>query len=253
MEEKNYTIAEGYFLPSKGLIYDKAVNPRVELRSMTARDEMKRCNPSSSQFKVLADIIESCLLEKPAVHVYDMALGDYEYLLHKLRIVTYGDEYKMTLHCPYCGEQFDTVAHLEDLEVKEFNIDKFNELREFTLSVGRQTIKLNIQTPRMLDEIDSQTKELKRKFKDADIDFETLTTLSLMIDTVDGNKLDPQKLDAFINKLAAKDLIKILNNINELNQQIGLNNYIELACTKCGGEVPTTFRFGSEFFRPSNI
>jgi hypothetical protein len=86
----DYTIMEGYELPSKGKIYSDSVNPHVELRSMTARDEMKRLSPSSTPLKTLADIIEGCCIEKPKVHVYDMALGDYEFLLHKLRIVTYG-------------------------------------------------------------------------------------------------------------------------------------------------------------------
>ena len=57
MEERqqNYTIAEGYELPSKGLIYEGvSVNPHVELRSMTARDEMKRLNSSTTPFKTLA-------------------------------------------------------------------------------------------------------------------------------------------------------------------------------------------------------
>ena len=50
--QTKYTIAEGYELPSKGKIYSVAVNPHVELRSMSARDEMKRLSPSSTQFKI---------------------------------------------------------------------------------------------------------------------------------------------------------------------------------------------------------
>jgi len=255
MEERqeNYTIWEGKELPSKGLIYDKPVNSHVELRSMTARDEMKRVNPSSSQFKALADIIEGCMIEKPAVHVYDMALGDYEYLLHRLRIVTYGDEYKMALRCPFCGETFDTSAHLEDLQLKEFDLEKFNEKRTFTLPKSGSTITLKFQTPRMLDEIESKTKEMKRKFRDADIAFDLLVLLETVIDTVDGVKMDPLKVESFINKLPAMDMTKIVNNLDELNSMIGLDNKIIIDCTKCGGEVPTTFRFGSEFFRPTNI
>ena len=114
----NYTIMETYTLPSEGLIYDVVVNPEVELRSMSARDEMKRLNPTSTPFKTLADIIEGCMLEKPAIHVYDMAIGDYEYLLHKLRIVTYGKEYKLELVCPNCGETVEVEADLESLELK---------------------------------------------------------------------------------------------------------------------------------------
>ena len=125
-----YTIAEGYELPSKGKIYDVKVDPQVELRSMTARDEMKRLSPSSSQFKKLADIIEGCMIEKPKVKVYDMALGDYEFLLHKLRIVTYGPEYKLAVGCPHCGNTFEAITNLEQLQILEFNEEKFRELQQ---------------------------------------------------------------------------------------------------------------------------
>lgn len=251
--QTNYTIAEGYDLPSMGKIYDVEVNPHIELRSMTARDEMKRLSPSTTQFKVLADIIEGCMIEKPKIHVYDMCLADYEYLLHKLRIVTYGDEYPMVLNCPHCQKQVEATAHLEELTLKEFNLEKFNELRSFTLPVSGNTITIKFQTPRMLDEIEGKTKELERKFKDAEINFEPLVQLKCIIDTVNGIKLDDTKLETFINKLPAKDLIKIQNNISALNGSLGLNTLFSVPCPKCGNDILTFFRFGPEFFRPTNI
>lgn len=252
-KEQNYTISEGCELPSKGLIYDIPVNAHIELRSMSARDEMKRLSPSSTQFKTLADIIEGCLLEKPAIHVYDMALGDYEFLLHKLRIVTYGDEYKVTLRCPYCGEEFEAITHLEDLELKEFDIDKFNEKRTIKLPRSGATVTLKFQTPRMYDEMEAKIKEMKRKFKDADISFDLLVLLTSVIDTVDGAKLDPTKIETFVNKLPALDMTKIVNSIDELNLMVGLKNELVTSCKNCGGEVHTSFRFGTEFFRPTTI
>lgn len=251
--QTNYTIAETYDLPSGGKIYDKEINPHVELRSMTARDEMKRLNPTSSQFKTLADIIESCMIEKPAIHVYDMALGDYEFLLHKLRIVTYGDEYKMTVSCPFCGHRFETEAHLENLWLKDFDLEKFKNLQVFTLPKSGKTIKLRFQTPRMLDEIEAKTKEMARKYKEAEISFDLLVLLETVIDTVDDKKLTSVELETFINTLPAMDMTKIINNLDALNASIGLDNRLLLTCPKCGGDVPTSFRFGSEFFRPSNI
>jgi hypothetical protein len=123
MEERqtNFTIMEGHELPSKGLIYDKKVNPHVELRSMTAKEEMQRLAVTSAPLKNLADIIESCMLEKPAVHVYDMAIGDYEFLLHRLRVVTYGNKYKITVGCPHCGHLTETELNLDALEIQEFD------------------------------------------------------------------------------------------------------------------------------------
>ncbi len=251
--QTNYTIGEGMELPSKGLIYDKPVDAHVELRSMSARDEMKRLSPSSTQFKTLADIIEGCMIEKPAIHVYDMALGDYEYLLHRLRIVTYGDEYKIGLRCPFCGEQFETVAHLESLVVKDFDLDKFNAARHIQLPKSGKNITLKFQTPRMLDEIEARTKELKRKFRSAEIAFDLLVLLESVIDTVDGETYEQTKLETFINNLPAADMTKIVNSIDTLNELIGIDNTLFVDCNKCGGEVRTSFRFGSEFFRPTNI
>ena len=254
MEERNnnYTIMEGCTLPSKGLIYDQKVNPNIELRSMTARDEMKRLNPSATPLKTLADIIENCCIEKPAIHVYDMAVGDYEFLLHKLRIVTYGPEYKVSVTCPYCGEGVDTSAKLDELEVKEFDAEEFEAIRTFTLPVGGQIVSLKFNTPRALDSIENRAKEMKRKAKGAEINVDTYAQMLYVIDTVDGKKLSQLDLEYFINELPARDMNAIINHSDKLNNYVGLENLLSITCPKCGEESNTFFRFGPEFFRPTN-
>ena len=251
--QTDYTIMEGYELPSRGKIYSEAVNPHVELRSMTARDEMKRLSPSSTPLKTLADIIEGCCIEKPAIHVYDMALGDYEFLLHKLRIVTYGEDYKVALRCSECGELIETVAKLDQLTVKEFDEETVNSLQTFTLPNSGHTITLNFLSPRLVEEMEVKVKDMKRKYKNATIDFETLVRALCNIDLVNGEKMTEHELEQFITNLPARDLQKVLNNIDKLNQQIGLDNILYLTCPKCGEEVNTFFRFGPEFFRPTTI
>lgn len=251
--QNDYTIMEGYELPSKGKIYNTSVDPHIELRSMTARDEMKRLSPSSTPLKTLADIIEGCCIEKPGVHVYDMSLGDYEFLLHKLRIVTYGEDYKVSLRCPECGEVIETVAQLGQLDVKEFDEEKVKELQTFTLPKSNRVITLNFLSPRMVEEMEAKVKDMKRRYKNVTIDFETLVRLLTNIDLVDGEKKSETELDNIVTNLPALDLQKILNNIDMLNQQVGLDNILYLTCPKCGGEVTTFFRFGPEFFRPTTI
>ena len=251
--QTDYTIMEGYELPSKGKIYTENVNPHVELRSMTARDEMKRLSPSSTPLKTLADIIEGCCIEAPAIHVYDMSLGDYEFLLHKLRIVTYGEDYKVALRCPECGEVIEVVTKLDQLGVKEYNEDEVKELQTFTLPKSNRLVTLNFLSPRMVEEMEVKVKDMKRRYKSATIDFETLVRLLVNIDLIDGEKKSETELENIITNLPALDLQKILNNIDKLNQKIGLDNILYLTCPKCGEEVTTFFRFGPEFFRPSTI
>ena len=251
--QTDFTIMEGYELPSQGKIYDKAVNPHIELRSMTAREEMRRLSPSSTPLKTLADIIEGCCIEKPAIHVYDMALGDYEFLLHKLRIVTYGEDYKVSLRCSDCGEMIETIAKLDQLSVKEFDEETVNNLRTFSLPKSGRIITLNFLSPRRVEEMEVKVKDMKRKYKTATIDFETLVRLLTNIDLVDGEKKSEHELENIITNLPALDLQKILNNIDKLNQQVGLDNVLYLTCPECGEEIMTFFRFGPEFFRPTNI
>ena len=251
--QTNFTIMEGYELPSKGKIYSANVNPHVELRSMTAREEMRRLSPSSTPLKTLADIIEDCCIEKPGIHVYDMALGDYEFLLHKLRIVTYGEDYKVALRCPECRASIEAIAKLDQLNVKEFDEDTIRDIQTFSLPKSGHIITLNFLSPHMVESMEVKVKDMKRKYKTATIDFETLVRLLVNIDLVDGEKKSEVELENIITNLPAMDLQKILNNIDKLNLQIGLDNILYLTCPDCGEEVTTFFRFGPEFFRPTTI
>jgi hypothetical protein len=98
-----------------------------------------------------------------------------------------------------------------------------------------------------------KVKDMQRRYKTATIDFETLVRLLYNIDLVDGEKKTETELENIITNLPAMDLQKILNNIERLNQLVGLDNTLYITCPKCGAEVSTFFRFGPEFFRPTTI
>ena len=251
--QTNYTIMEGYELPSGGVIYDTKVDSHVELRSMTARDEMRRLSPSSTPLKTLADIIEDCMIEKPAIHVYDMALGDYDFLLTKLRIVTYGPKYRIAITCSECGNQVETDADLETLELRDFNQKDFEELRTFTLPKSGDSVTLKIISPRVLETIDARVKEMKRKYKGADLDFNTFCKLTTCIDAINGEKLPPHVLEDKLNKMQAIDMQKILNQIDKFQNSFGLDTKMYVTCPVCGEPILTFFRYGPEFFRPTTI
>lgn len=250
MEDK-YTIAEEYRLPSGGAIYEKPVNPIGKLRSMTTREEMRRLAPTNTQYKVLSDIIETCMLEKPAIHVYDMCLGDFEYLLHQLRIVTHGANYKMTVLCPQCGNVQDASVNLDAMETKPFDISALDTALQVTLPKSGKVVKLAFQTPRTLDTIKTKTAELAKKFNDG-MDYELLVTLQEAITEVDGQKLSFVQKENFINNLPAKDTNKLIQAIDKINHLVGLKGEITYKCERCGEDNTTFFRFGPEFFRPTD-
>lgn len=248
--DKNYTIAESYELPSKGLIYEGNVKTELRLRSMTTMEEMRRQSPSNRPLKTLAEIIDDCLIDKLGISAYDMCIGDYEYLLHKLRLVTYGPQYDMLVECQNCGNVEEVKYDLNDEVTLPFDLDKFNELLTLHLPKSDKDITLTYQTPRILDDIELKAAEFNRKNKDAGYDPRKLFAFQFAIQTVDGAKMRPFDLETFIKQLPAADSNLIEARIGKINKQIGLDNTFMYGCSRCGFDNTTFFRFGRKFFRP---
>lgn len=248
----NITIQEEFTLPSKGQIYSKKFDPDIKLRSMTVAEEMKRLTATDNPYKSMAEIIEACLLTELPISVYDMCLGDYQYLLHKLRVVTYGPDYKLNIVCPYCGSVFEEPINLDALDVYEYT-SEVEELKSFTLPITGKTIEIDFQTPRDLDNIEKEKKELKKKFPEMKEDPTLMLNLETLIKKVDGKVLPSVAMRDFIKKLPMKDFSLIFKKADELNSKVGIDTRILAICDNCGNDVNSSFRFTSEFFRPEVI
>ena len=245
-----YTLTGSYTLPSLGRVYgDTKINPDITLRSMTTEEEMRRLNPSDRPYKVMADIIDACMVDKPGISAYDMCLGDYQFLLHKLRIVTYGSSYPLSSSCPYCGFTNTDKLDLEQMEVFTYssNIEKYFE---FDLPRTKHHIRLKMQTPRMLDDIAVRAKEMRKKSPKMSGDPAFLLTVESMIDTVDGEEMDVIHKPEFVRNLPMMDTNTITSYAKKLNESVGLNKILDNTCDVCGLDYQSTFRTTSEFFRP---
>ena len=244
-----YTIAEDFTLPSLGKIYKKEVSPYVKVRSMTTREEMQRLNPSDRVYKPLCDVIDSCLVESPGISCYDMCLGDYIYLLHKVRIVTYGPKYKTSTVCPYCGCSHDIEISLEDLDIKTYSEDILKYL-EIDLPQTKHHVVIKPQTPRMLDEIELRAKEQKKKNSKGG-DYSFLLYIQAMIDTIDGIKPNIIQLEDFVSSLPMLDAQYILRYSEKFNEELGVDTRVQDTCDICKLEFVSSFRITQEFFRPT--
>lgn len=246
--ESNYTIAESYTLPSKGRVYSRQVNPNIKIRSMTTEEEMKRLGRSDSPYKLLSEIIDDCLVEKPGIPVYDLCVSDYQYLLHKLRIVTYGTDYPIETVCPVCGNITKTSINLESLDVVEYT-DEFDKYLNITLPRTNKNIELRLQTPRMLDEVSNKASSLLKKSSSIKGEPAFLFTLQSLIAKVDGEVLDSVKLEAFVRSLPMIDANYILKSAEKID--FGIDTTIECKCDTCGHVARRSMPFTGEFFGPS--
>lgn len=247
---EDYTIKETYTLPSGGRLYAKAIPAKETLRSMTTADEMARLNSQQNGYKAICDMIDNCRLDKDkSISCYDMCLGDYLFLLHKLRVVTYGSDYKMACTCPVCRVTTTETIDLDSLVVNEYN-DAMAAY--FTIDLERcgKTVTLNYQTPRMLDDINDRIAEMKRK-TNGKFDRGLAITLQFLIKEIDGKVPNVIELEEFCQNMPMKDANRILKATDRINTAIGLDLDIEVDCGVCGNTYHTTFRQTGEFFGPS--
>lgn len=246
----DYTIVESYELPSKGKLYGVEMDPVVQLRSMTTAEEMRRLGNSDRPFGTLAAIIDDCLVTKLPISSYDLCIGDFTFLLHKLRIVTYGSEYRISTTCPWCGTAQEDEISLDDLEYKG-DVEGARKCLEFDLPKSKKHIVLNIQTPRMLDNNALRAKELRAKTGSFDGDPAFIYSIQSLIKTVDGNPIDVVKGEDFVKNLPMADTNSILQHAQEFAKRVGLNADLAVNCQVCKFDYKTTFRENGEFFRPT--
>lgn len=247
--DNNYSIVENCTLPSKGTIYNPVVDPEIEIRSMTTVEEMKRMSTTDQQYKLMSEIIDSCIVKGPELSSYDMCIGDYQFLLYKLRTVTYGSEYSFDCTCPYCRNINKEKISLDDFPVKEFSksIEKYTQC---DLPKTKQHVELKLQTPRDLDLITQEVKEFTKKTNNKQGDPAMIFTLRSAIYSVDGQQLDPIQLEDWIKKLPMRDTNYLIAYLNKLNTCIGVDTDLHCTCNLCGLEYDSPFRITNEFFRP---
>ena len=250
MSKNKTTIQEDFILPSKGLMYNKPFDPHVRLRSMTVEDEMRRLSPSKTPYKTLCEIIDSCLIEKLPISSYDLYLCDYIYLLHKLRIVTYGPDYVIKFTCPKCGNEETIHINLDELEISEYN-EKIKDFFTVKLPKTGYTVKLRMQTPRDLDKINLEAEDMKKANPELDWDPSQLLTLRSLIESFDGGVIDIALINETLKKLPMMDANILSKAAGELQGKVGLKNTMHIDCSKCDYSVDAPFLYTSEFFGPT--
>lgn len=246
---ENWTIAEDFTLPSEGKIYPSKVNAQIKLRSMTTEEEMKRLGHSPYVYKMFSDMIDDCLVTKPGISTYDMCLGDYQFLLYKLRTVTYGPDYKIQAVCPICGKVNKINVNLDDLKINTYD-ESLNKSLEFQLPKTKKLIKIRWQTPRMLDEIEKLTQEQNSKSLDSS-ESAILYNVMYLIDTIDGLVYDDVKKEMFVRHLPMADTNCILQHAKKLVGTIGIDTKIKYKCEGCQQENTVALPITTEFFGPS--
>lgn len=266
-------------LPSRGELYPEG-DPlhgadKIAFRDMTLKEEDILANKTLVKNGVAFDRVLQNVLEDQRINVSNMTISDKQALLLRLRINSYGPEYKISMKCPECGTRQDVVIDLQESFDKAMGFVKpLEETLEFykkydlkrlghdTFSFITKKSKSEIvfRIGRGADEHTMFRMEEKRQRgrnkKDANLEVldggAVLETFKMFIVSINGVS-NPLELSALLAHLHSMDTWHIREIYREVSCQMTLlSDFVCVNEEQCGYEHEIEVPLTANFFRHSD-
>lgn len=243
-------VSENYVLPSKGLLYGDNFGEEVTIRSMTTFEEKMRLG-SQGFWKTMGSILDAVIVSPEIYETRAMTLFDFYFLMYKMRAVSYGPIYKVTVKCPRCGKKEICRVNLDDLGVTYLKED-FKEPFEIG-PLPRSQSKLGCRFLRVQDYINNEkrAKEILERSPDYVGDPLYILNKASQIVTIDGEEVTPVEAEMFVENMQAMDSAYFSQMYDHIVGDVGMDTVCTDVCSSCGEEMKFNLPMNSEFFRPT--
>lgn len=246
----DYNFQQEITLPSRGYFNPEIPDGKVVQRCLMVSDQKFLSGSNMDSKKMLSDLIKRTTVTPEDLDSSNLTLGDTLYLLFKLRILSYGNEYKFRTRCPECGKKIEVTADLSELPV-EFLEEGFEEKLVTTLPHSKATVWTSVQTNFDLEEIDKECKRRRKKNPNDDSEYILRIAQSVRkIKTAEGKELTSRfDIERFVGGLTDLDAMTILAARDSV--QFGILPTVEHTCTECRETIEVGVYFSGDFFRPN--
>lgn len=226
-------------LPGK-IAYDKSFN--VQIRCITPVEQKFILSLSQKEQKTSKEYInflkKLVVIDNPEVKFEDLYWFDVQYLLYKIRYLTYAKyPIKLVFSCPDCGKEITKEVDIGNLQIDEPNIENSKIILD---NLGEIKIRNKI----VQDDTDIETFMKKNK-----LDQDDFQTRMLLIDLclIKGEKsLDDIYQMAEQGDITASDIIAVEKWIE--NNTWGVKEEMMIKCPDCGKEVSRGYMLSIEDF-----
>jgi len=217
-------------LPSLGLAYQGV--GAVEIRAFTFKEEklLRSIIKVSDGKDVIRKMFTNCVR---GVSYDALTVPDKNFLLFKLREISYGNDYPVILKCENCGTDNRMKVEIGQIPVK-FVAKDYAEPFKFTLPDSN--VEVFAISPRAKDEDFLATGET------------LVQNLWRFVRSVGGYK-DDIVIRKFIEATTAKDVATIRDRL--LSTDYGLDQDVNFNCIECGSKQDGMIPLNENFFSPS--
>lgn len=246
--EVRVPIRETFTLPSNAIPYNGEIPAEVTLRAMTTMDEKIRL--SGTGLNSLTSLIDACVVEPENFDSKKLKLFDLQFLMYKLRTITYGSNYKVSAYCDHCEKFVDINVNLDELEITNLDENYVEPFEVGPLPVSGDIITCKNLSVGDLINIDKEGKRILSKFKDYVGDPEFILGFKYLIVTVNGEVLPDFKKQQYVENMNAMDLRFLDLSYEKSVSNFGIDTFVIADCPSCGAPVEFSMPITDEFFRP---
>ena len=251
MAKKNGTIEETYSLPSLGKLYGDNFPSEVTIRTMTTFEEKMRLG-NQGFWRTMCNILDAVVTSPENFDTTQMTTFDFYFLMYKMRTVSYGANYKVSVTCPHCRQKMISNVNLDELKVTYLD-DKFCEPIEIG-PLPRSGDTLQCKYLRVSDFINNEkrAKDILRDHPDYDGDPLYILNKASQIVAINGERKSPIEIQMYVEKMPALDSAYLEQAYQHFaGGKAGMEMSCRDTCSHCGEELLFDLPFNSEFFRPT--
>lgn len=243
---------KGIFVLPGGFFHNGACFREVKLNPPTGREEETLGNSSNSCLlaSAITTLLTHCveriglLTDITPEVTRNLLVGDRDYLVLKLRQITFGDRVEATLVCPnhQCGEKIDIDFDLRDIPIKQSKISsqifpvKVPKQAAFVDNEGHKHCQVDFRLPNGEDQEELALLAANNLYKAVN------KLLARCIQQIDGTmEID----ESLIGKLSTTARRKIEEKMEELAPQVDLE--MEAKCPECKKSFSFLFNVSQSF------
>jgi len=217
-------------LPSMG-VFNEGIDT-VEIRPFTYEDEriLRSVTKMNEGIVAISTLMRRCV---KGIEYSNLSLFDKNYLLFKLREISYGDDYEISVTCQECQEKNDL-----SVKISKLRVDYADPNMEYPKKVylPDSEVDVYVRCPRAEDEKllgnSASLTDSLWKFVDRIKDYE-----------------ERGIIQEFLSKTTAKDITTLRQAI--FSDNIGLNYDVRFKCSNCNSDERTTLPMNESFFSVS--
>jgi len=214
-------------LPTAGVFTNGIAS--VEVRPFTFEDEkiLRSIKKASDGSKIINTLINRCTKD---LDFNELSLVDKNFILFKLRELSYGSDYKIEAECVPCGTSNELTVELDKLPVTYASLDSRNNTK---LMLPDSEVEIDYIMPTANDEkFINNTDHL-------------MDNLWRFVRSVGGHT-ERMIIQGFISKTTGKDVTVLRNAI--FNNDYGLQTKVNFVCNSCGSDSVIDLPINESFF-----